>query len=148
MKYVFVPHHLVPLASAIVIAVVIQSPLLLAAKDVQKVEVNCIADIACVSEITYKNPFIDVELDAIITGPDGVQFRVPAFWDGGDRWRFRYAACVPGAYVWKLDCSDASNSKLHGITGRIEVVPYRGENVLLRQRRGGTYVWHGRGLAC
>ncbi len=104
----------------------------LAAQNVQKVESNCMAEIAFVSGKTYKNPFIEVELDALIAGPDGVQVRVPAFWAGGNRWVFRYASGVPGVHSWKLDCSDTSNSKLHGITGKIEVVPYRGENLLYR----------------
>ncbi len=95
-------------------------------------EANCIAEITCVSEKIYKNPFIAVELDAIITGPDRAQVRVPAFWAGGNRWRFRYASSVPGVYTWTLDCSDTSNSGLHGVAGKIEVVPYRGENALYR----------------
>lgn len=103
-----------------------------AAEDIQRVEANCIAEVACVSDKTYKNPFIEVELDAIITGPDEAQLRVPAYWAGGNRWCFRYASSVPGVYTWKLECSDTSNSELHGIAGKIEVVPYRGENVLYR----------------
>jgi hypothetical protein len=103
-----------------------------AAENVQEVEANCIAEIEFVSGKTYQNPFIEVELNALITGPDGVQVRVPAFWAGGNKWVFRYASGVPGIYAWKLNCSDTSNSKLHGIAGKIEVVPYRGENLLYR----------------
>jgi len=58
----------------------------IAAEDDHTVEANCIAEITCVSEKTYRNPFIEVELDAIITGPDGGQIRVPAFWAGGKPW--------------------------------------------------------------
>jgi len=103
-----------------------------AAENVQKVEANCIAEIACVSAKTYRDPFTEVELDAIITGPDRAQVRMPAFWAGGNRWCFRYASSVPGVYTWKLACSDTNNSALHGIAGKIEVVPYRGENTLYR----------------
>jgi len=109
------------------------SVLSFAAEEVERVEANCIAKVACVSEKPYKNPFIEVELDAMITGPDGAQLRVPAYWAGGKRWCFRYASSVSGVYRWKLECSDTSNSGLHGIAGKIEVVPYRGENVLYRQ---------------
>ena len=93
---------------------------------------NCVAEITCVSERTYQNPFLTVELDAIITGPDRAQVRVPGFWAGGNRWCVRYASSVPGVYTWKLDCSDTSNSRLHGVEGKIEVIAYRGENVLYR----------------
>jgi len=101
-----------------------------ATENVQKVETNRVAEIACDSKKTYKNPFLEVEVDAIITGPDAAQVRVPAFWAGGNRWIFRYASSVPGIYTWKLACSDTNNSTLHGLTGKIELVPYRGENVL------------------
>lgn len=103
-----------------------------AAEDAQRVKANCIAEITCVSEKTYQNPFIAVELDAIITRPDRAQVRVPAFWAGGNRWRFRYASSAPGVHTWTLDCSDTSNSGLHGMAGKIEVIPYRGENTLYR----------------
>ena len=103
-----------------------------AAEDAQTVKANCIAEITRISEKTYQNPFFTVELDAIISRPNRAQVRVPAFWAGGNRWCFRYASSVPGVYTWKLDCSDTSNSGLHGIAGKIEVIPYRGENVLYR----------------
>jgi len=103
-----------------------------AAENVQKVETNRVAEIACDSNKTYKNPFLEVEVDAIITGPDAVQVRLPAFWAGKNRWIFRYASNVPGIYTWKLVCSDTNNSSLNGLTGKIEVVPYRGDNLLYR----------------
>jgi hypothetical protein len=104
----------------------------LAAENVQRVESNCVTEIALVSGKTYGNPFIEVELDALITGPDGVQMRVPAFWAGGNRWVFRYASGTPGVHAWKLDCSDIGNLELHGVAGKIEVVGYRGENLFYR----------------
>jgi len=30
----------------------------------------------------YADPFNDVELDVVVTGPDGERQRVPAFWAG------------------------------------------------------------------
>ncbi|UCF16843.1 MAG: DUF4038 domain-containing protein [Phycisphaerales bacterium] len=109
---------------------VTSSTLAVRAAGLSKVEANCVVEVTCVSEKAYRNPFTELELDAIIAGPNGVHARAPAFWAGDNRWCFRYAAGVPGIYTWKLDCSDTSNSKLHGAAGRIEVVPYRGENVL------------------
>lgn len=109
---------------------VVSSTLAVQAARLSKVEVNHVAEVTCVSEKTYRNPFMEIELDAIIAGPNVAQARVPAFWAGDNRWCFRYAASMPGIYAWKLDCSDTSNSRLHGMAGEIEVVPYRGENVL------------------
>ena len=36
----------------------------------QKVEANRVVEISLVSEKTYQNPFMEVELDAIVTQPD------------------------------------------------------------------------------
>jgi len=98
----------------------------------QKVEANGVAEISLVSEKIYQNPFMEMELDAIITQPDGAQLRVPAFWTGGNRWCFRYASATPGLHTWRSECSDKSNPKLHGLAGKIEVAAYHGENVLYK----------------
>jgi len=97
------------------------------------VEANRVVEVALVSEKTYQNPFMEVQLDTIITRPDGTQLRVPAFWAGGNRWCFRYASATPGLHTWRSECSDKSNLKLHGLAGKIEVAAYHGENVLYKQ---------------
>jgi hypothetical protein len=96
----------------------------------KKVEVNNVAEINLVSKKTYRNPFQDIELDALITQPDGKQLRVPAFWAGDNRWSFRYSSPQPGVATWRTECSDKKNSGLHGVKGKIEVVPYSGNNLL------------------
>jgi len=98
----------------------------------QRVETNRVAEIALVSEKTYANPFMEIQLDAIVTQPDGKQLRVPAFWAGGNRWCFRYASSQPGQAVWRTECSDAANPKLHGVEGKLDVVAYAGDNPLYR----------------
>ena len=98
----------------------------------QKVETNRVAEISLVSERTYQNPFMEVELDAIVTQPDGRQLRVPAFWAGGNRWCFRYSLLQPGQVAWRTECSDGTNPKLHAVEGKIEVVAYAGDNPLYR----------------
>jgi len=103
-----------------------------AAEDIQKVEANCMAEIVCDSEKTYQNPFIEVELDAVIAQPDGAQLRVPMFWAGGNRWCLRYASGSVGTHTYRTECSDKGNAKLHGIEGKIEVSAYAGGNPLYR----------------
>jgi len=44
-----------------------------------RVEANCVAEVALVSVKNYVNPFMEVELDAVVTRPDGTQLRVPGF---------------------------------------------------------------------
>ncbi len=98
----------------------------------QKVEANRVVEITLVSEKTYQNPFKEVELDAIVTQPNGSRLRVPGFWAGGNRWCFRYASGQVGKHAWRTECSDTGNPKLHGVEGKIDVVAYVGDNRLYR----------------
>ena len=77
---------------------------------------------------SYEDPFNDVELDVVVTDPEGREQRVPAFWGGGQVWRVRYAPHVAGRYEFRSVSSDSSNSDLHGRTGTLEVSEYKGEN--------------------
>jgi hypothetical protein len=96
------------------------------------VEANRAIELAFVSDKTYADPFNDIELWAVFRGPDGKQLRVPAFWAGGQVWKVRYSSPLLGAHRFRTECSDASNGKLHGSTGKVEVVAYHGENPLYR----------------
>jgi hypothetical protein len=98
----------------------------------QAAEANRVAEIALTSQKTYRDPFNEISLDAIITQPEGGQQRVPAFWAGGNRWCFRYASGRPGPVAWRTECSDPGNSGLHGVEGKMQVTAYRGDNVLYR----------------
>jgi hypothetical protein len=79
----------------------------------------------------YADPFGDVELDVLVSGPGGGQWRVPAFWSGGSEWRVRFAAPTPGTYSVLTECSDLSNADLHGQAAVLEARPYTGSNPLL-----------------
>ncbi len=98
----------------------------------QQIGSSRVAEIALVSEKTYHNPFQEIELDAMVTQPDGSQLRVPAFWSGSNRWCFRYASPTPGQITWRTECSDTGNPKLHGVAGKIQVVADTGDNPLYR----------------
>ena len=110
----------------------LELPLVPPVPSVEKIEANCVAEVAVVSAKNYSNPFMEVELDAVVTRPDGNQLRVPGFWAGGKDWRIRYASDQLGTHTWRTECSDAANSGLHGVAGKIEVVPSRGENPLFK----------------
>ncbi|MCK5172983.1 MAG: DUF4038 domain-containing protein [Planctomycetes bacterium] len=49
---------------------------------------------------TYDNPYLDVDLWVDLKGPDKLQYRIPAFWDGGQTWRARLAATAVGDWHW------------------------------------------------
>jgi hypothetical protein len=122
--------HMNRLTSYTVPALLLTSLATLRAAEVARTEANCVKEVSLVSARTYANPFTEVELDAVVTRPDGTQLRAPAFWAGGNDWRFRYASGQLGSHKWRTACSDAENSGLHGVTGTIEVVPYKGTNLL------------------
>ncbi len=95
-------------------------------------QANCVTEVTLTTEKTYSNPFMEITLDALVTAPDGRQFKVPAFWAGGNAWRFRYASGSIGTHTYRTECSDTTNPRLHGVEGKIEVVAYRGKNPLYR----------------
>ena len=96
------------------------------------VEANHVAEVSLVSAKTYPNPFMDVELNALVTPPAGAPMRVPAFWAGGNRWCFRYASPLPGRHIWRTECSDGGNRELHAVEGQLDVTPNRDANPLYR----------------
>ena len=69
----------------------------------------------------HEDPFNQITLDAIVTGPHGSEQRAPAFWSGGDLWSIRYASAEPGRYAWRTECSDAADSGLHAAQGELEI---------------------------
>lgn len=81
-----------------------------------------------VSGQQYSDPFNQVEVDAVVTTPSGIEERVPAFWGGGSVWRVRYAPQGPGTYRVRSVCSDKSNPDLHDRTMTLDVQPYDGDN--------------------
>lgn len=82
---------------------------------------------------TYNNHYTDVAMYVDFEGPDGQQLRRPAFWDGEQSWKVRFASPIAiGEWKWKTSSSDTSDSGLHGQEGKLKSVAYAGENQLLR----------------
>jgi hypothetical protein len=80
----------------------------------------------------HADPFNDIELDVVFTGPGSDEWCVPAFWSGGDEWRVRFAPPQPGVYQFHSVCSDITDAGLHDCRGTLEVRPYEGDNPLLK----------------
>ena len=53
-----------------------------------------------------------VTLDVEFTDPAGVARSVPGFWDGGNRWKVRYASGLPGRHGFR------SRSSATGVCAR------------------------------
>jgi hypothetical protein len=80
----------------------------------------------------YANPYADVTLQVVYTGPAGRTLHAYGFWDGGDTFRIRCAFPTPGAWRWETECSDPANTGLHQQRGTVVVAPYSGDGVLYR----------------
>lgn len=60
---------------------------------------HCVTEWSFSSGKAYADPFNEVELDVLITAPDGTEQRVPAFWAGDQNWRVRYAPHATGRFL-------------------------------------------------
>lgn len=114
---------------------------------------NNVIELDFKSDVVYENPYIDIELDIVVTSSVGTEYTVPAFWVGGAFWRGRLAFGEVGEYKYRTVCSNISDNGLHGITGCIDVTFYDLENVLYKygpiivsdrhfiHRDGTPYLW-------
>ena len=50
----------------------------------------------------------------------------PAFWDGGNSWKIRFAPTRTGTWSYTTNCEDASNGGLHNQTGTVQANAYSG----------------------
>ncbi len=81
----------------------------------------------------YSDPFWDIELDVLVTAPDGKQQRIPAFWSGGNSWRWRFSAMQPGQYRYETIANDKDNASLHGVKGNFQITGYDDDQTLFKQ---------------
>lgn len=69
---------------------------------------------------TPPNPYTSLTAEALLTGPEETPPRtVPLFWDGDDRWKFRFSPDQIGRWTWTTRSADAG---LNARTGSFEVV--------------------------
>lgn len=84
-------------------------------------------EIALTASRTYADPFRDPVVDAVFHGPGGRTIRRPAFWDGNNRYKVRFAPPAPGKWTWSTT-GPADDNGLHRQSGSIDAKPYRGDN--------------------
>jgi len=90
-------------------------------------------EIPFTSQAAYADPFNDAELNVTFTGPGGITMVMPAFWDGGDTWKVRFAPPEEGLWRWETACSNPADAGLHGVSGTIGCAPYAGELEIYRR---------------
>jgi hypothetical protein len=99
-------------------------------EQVLRTEANVMIELTFSASRSYPDPFNQVTLDLIVSDPRGRELRAPAFWAGTNVWKARYASPFMGTHPFRTECSEPQDQGLHGITGKIEVQPYRGSNPL------------------
>jgi hypothetical protein len=99
---------------------------------VLKTQSNVPIEIYFTAQNKYRDPFNTIEVNVLFIDDTGAEKLVPAFWDGGNIWKVRYASPVLGLHHWKTRCNDASDSGLNGIEGQIEISKYHGTNPLFK----------------
>ena len=97
-----------------------------------KVELWTRTDVILTSEKTYKNPYTDVDIDAVFTHEDGTKIALFGFWNGGSEWRVRFSPTKTGVWTYVITCSDTENTGLHNKTGSIRAVANKGTTELDR----------------
>src|SRR2546421_8796755 len=68
-------------------------------------EANVMVEVTFTAARQYSDPFNQVTLDVIFTDPGGREFRVPAFWAGGNLWKARYGSPVVGTHRFRSESS-------------------------------------------
>ena len=86
----------------------------------------CVAEIPLTSSVSYADPFDAVDVTATFTGPGGQVIARPAFWDGTNTWRVRFAPTMMGQWTMTTACTDPSNSGLQGVTRTVQCNAYTG----------------------
>ena len=87
-------------------------------------------EMSFVSDVVYKNPFEDVDLDVVFV-TEGKTITFPAFYDGDNVFRVRFSLPKCGIWKYTLVCSDSENRSLKGY-GEVICVPYDGDLPIYR----------------
>ncbi len=84
------------------------------------------------SSKVYSNPYTDVSVWAVFSNGIGDSLVRPAFWDGGNTWKIRFAPPDAGStWTWTTH-ADQDAPGLSKQTGSLKSVPYTGSNELLQ----------------
>ena len=85
------------------------------------------------SEINYKNPYINVDFRVEFYHNGGDTLIRPGYWDGGDKWKIRFASSADtGEWTWKSFSSNPVDKGLNEKEGKLLCKPYSGNNKLIK----------------
>ena len=72
------------------------------------------------SHKTYADPFNEVDVDVIFS-KGSENWRVPAFWRGGNQWTVRFAPPSSGSYTYRLESTDKNNPDLNSHQAQVSL---------------------------
>ena len=101
-------------------------------QDPNSVAANRVVELTFEADNPVADAFNTIDVDVTFTTPSGKVIRVPAFWAGGTTWRVRYASPDIGVHTYVSSCTRPDVKGLHQVSGKVQVVRYRGENFLYR----------------
>ncbi len=86
------------------------------------------------SEGDYGNPYTDVDFRVEFKGPDDRTIVRPGYWEQGNTWSVTFASPVDsGEWSWTSYASNESDPGLHNKTGKLQAIPYKGDNPLIKK---------------
>jgi hypothetical protein len=77
-------------------------------------------DVVLPASADFPNPMQDVDLTAVLQGPNGQELIVPGFWDGGRMFRIRFTLTAPGEWSYMTVSSDPA---LDAQAGTLDAAP-------------------------
>lgn len=84
------------------------------------------------SEKTYANAYTEQDLWVQFVNDKGDSIVRPAFWDGGNTWKVRFAPVDAGrTWTW-VSFSSVDDNGLAGKQGSFASIPYKGDNELIK----------------
>lgn len=84
------------------------------------------------SQRDYANPLWDVSVRVEFASPSGRRRSADAFWNGERTWLVRFCPDEVGEWHWRSECSEPTDTGLHGQRGSFRCEPYTGDHPLYR----------------
>ncbi|MCK4919568.1 MAG: DUF4038 domain-containing protein [Bacteroidales bacterium] len=101
-----------------------------------KFKVMEVNEISFSAKNTYDNPYTEVDFWINLNGPDGLNYRIPAFWDGEQIFRARLVATKPGIWSWSTE-NTTGDRGLENKKGSFEAISCSEEELVENPNRRG-----------
>ncbi|MFI3168650.1 MAG: DUF5060 domain-containing protein [Faecalibacterium sp.] len=105
-----------------------------------------IVEVTLQAQNTYQNPYVEVEVWAILKG-ENFEKKIQGFWDGDNVFKIRMTATHPGTWTYVTD-SNVADAGLNGQTGSFDAIAWEEEEKAENVSRRGIIraTANGRGL--